>query len=51
VLTEGFDMENLTSQIDDITEQFSTLFGSLPAEQLHWKPDAQTWSIAQNIDH
>lgn len=26
-------------------------FGSLSEKQLNWKPDSQTWSIAQNIDH
>lgn len=37
--------------IDRITESFVKTFGELSAEQLNWKPDTETWSIAQNIDH
>jgi DinB superfamily len=44
-------MKDWTLQLDKITEQFVTNFGSLSAEQLNWKPNSQTWSIAQNIDH
>lgn len=40
-----------TNKIDDITNTFKAVFGNLSAEQLNWKPNAQTWSIAQNIDH
>lgn len=40
-----------TNKIDDITNSFKAAFGNLSAEQLNWKPNAQTWSIAQNIDH
>jgi len=27
------------------------MFGTLTTEQLNWKPDTETWSIAQNIEH
>lgn len=37
--------------IDQITHTFTKEFGHLSEEQLNWKPDAGTWSIAQNIDH
>jgi hypothetical protein len=40
-----------TNKIDHITNSFKEKFGKLSAEQLNWKPNAQTWSIAQNIDH
>lgn len=40
-----------TSEIDSLTNNFKQQFQSLNAEQLNWKPDAQTWSVAQNIDH
>lgn len=40
-----------TTIIDNITNSFKAAFGNLSAEQLNWKPNAQTWSIAQNIDH
>lgn len=40
-----------TTQIDSITASFKNTFEHLTHEQLNWKPDAKTWSIAQNIDH
>lgn len=33
------------------TALFKQAFGSLTGEQLNWKPNAETWSIAQNIAH
>jgi hypothetical protein len=44
-------MQDWSSQLDIITEIFVADFGTLSAEQLNWKPNSQTWSIAQNIDH
>lgn len=44
-------MKNWTSTLDEITKQTLTAFGSLTSEQLNWKPDSNTWSIAQNLDH
>lgn len=44
-------MSNWSEQIDEITEKFIHTFGSLAPEQLNWKPDPKTWSIAQNIEH
>ncbi|MCU0451006.1 MAG: DinB family protein [Bernardetiaceae bacterium] len=44
-------MKDWTLQIDEITEHFVANFGTLSSEQLNWKPNPQTWSIAQNIDH
>lgn len=38
-------------KIDSITEAFANAFGMLSSEQLNRKPDSNTWSIAQNIDH
>lgn len=37
--------------IDIITNNFLNEFGTLNSEQLNLKPDSNTWSIAQNIDH
>ena len=42
---------NWISQIDQTTEDFRRSFGSLTHEQLNWRPNNQTWSIGQNIDH
>ncbi len=38
-------------QIDSTTTEFQNLFGSLTNDELNWKPNPDTWSIAQNIDH
>lgn len=44
-------MEKWITQIDETTKFFCEAFGELSIEQLNWKPDPDTWSIAQNIDH
>ena len=38
-------------ELNAITSQFKTSFGELSAEELNWKPDTKTWSIAENLDH
>ncbi|MEM1124134.1 MAG: DinB family protein [Bacteroidota bacterium] len=44
-------MNNWTAQLDQTTQLFQKYFGQLTPTELNWKPDAKTWSIAQNIDH
>lgn len=44
-------MKNWTSELNEISQQCLTLFGSLTSEQLNWKPNSTTWSIAQNLEH
>jgi uncharacterized damage-inducible protein DinB len=44
-------MKSWTAILDDITKQTLTEFGNLTSEQLNWKPNSNTWSIAQNLDH
>lgn len=44
-------MKNWTATLGNITKQCQTEFGGLATEQLNWKPNSGTWSIAQNIDH
>lgn len=39
------------AKLDNLTGQFVNCFGSLYPEQLNWKPNSQTWSIAQNMEH
>jgi hypothetical protein len=46
-----FEMKNWTSTLDNITKQSQTEFGTLTNEELNWKPNSSTWSIAQNLDH
>jgi hypothetical protein len=50
------DYQNLTlSQIFDEGEAIAgdakTLFGQLNSQQLNWKPAADSWSVAQCLDH
>ena len=52
----GMQKKNMTAQkwiseIDEITALFKKEFGGLSDKRLNWKPNTQTWSIAQNIDH
>ena len=44
-------MKNWITQIDETTSAFQTSFGTLTEKQLNWKPNPETWSIAQNMDH
>jgi hypothetical protein len=44
-------MINWNEQIDKITQEFISYFSELNAAQMNWKPNSDTWSIAQNIDH
>lgn len=39
------------TQIDKITKEFDDLCNSLTTDELNWKPDADSWSLAQNLDH
>lgn len=43
--------ERWCHEIDLITSEFKQSFGSLSVEQLNWKPNPNSWSIGQNIDH
>jgi hypothetical protein len=38
-------------QIDSTTAGFKESFLRLSGDELNWKPDPKTWSIAQNIHH
>jgi hypothetical protein len=40
-----------TNHINKITNDFKESFELLPNAELNWKPDPNTWSIAQNLDH
>lgn len=43
--------KELISRIDTLTEDVQRSFGGLSAGQLNWKPDGETWSVGQCIDH
>jgi len=42
---------NWSQEIDKITMDAEILFSKLGSEQLSWKSNSQTWSIAQNMEH
>jgi len=44
-------MQEWTTQIDQNTQAFETTFRDVTPETLNWKPNDETWSIAQNLDH
>lgn len=39
------------AQIDADTAAYQALLGHLTIEQLNWKPNPETWSVAQILDH
>jgi hypothetical protein len=43
--------QSTLDRIDRISSDFQISFGKLTQEQLNFKPNSKTWSIAQNIDH
>jgi DinB superfamily len=44
-------MKNWTATLDNITKQALNEFGILSNEQMNWKSNSNTWSIAQNLEH
>lgn len=44
-------MTNWTTQLDNIAEELITHLGRLNFEKLNWKPNKDTWSIAENLNH
>ncbi|MBX3292193.1 MAG: DinB family protein [Acidobacteria bacterium] len=44
-------IENWVDDLKEIGIDAGASFGSLSAEQLNWKPAADSWSVAQCLDH
>lgn len=44
-------MQKWAVRIDEITGRFLNSFSLLSQEELNWKPNATSWSIAENIEH
>ena len=44
-------LKNVTDELKEIIEDARASFGSLSREQLNWKPGADSWSVAQCLDH
>jgi hypothetical protein len=41
----------ICSDLKKVADDAKATFGSLSAEQLNWKPDEKSWSVAQCFDH
>lgn len=44
-------MEDFVSELQKISADAKQTFGSLPNEQLNWKPNAESWSMGQCFEH
>jgi uncharacterized damage-inducible protein DinB len=44
-------VSSVTTELHDINCDVQQAFGSMSAEHLNWKPGAESWSIAQCLDH
>ena len=44
-------MKNFSIKLELITQIAVSQFGELTDERLNWKPNPNTWSIAQNLEH
>ena len=44
-------IRNVTGELGTIIEDARASFGSLSGDQLNWKPAADSWSVAQCLDH
>lgn len=44
-------MKDWAIEIDRLTGKFLNSFSPLSEEELNWKPSAETWSIAENMEH
>ena len=44
-------LSNLIAAADNIAAEAQQTFGDLTAQQLNWKPNAESWSIGQCFDH
>lgn len=40
-----------TIEVDKVTQAFDHEFGSLSETEINWRPNAEQWSVAQNIHH
>jgi hypothetical protein len=44
-------LEHVLVMLKQVQQKIEANFGQLSEEQLNWKPDEKTWSIAEIIDH
>lgn len=44
-------MNEIISEYEKVGENVQKTFGNLSAEQINWKPRADSWSVGQCLDH
>ncbi|MBX7171699.1 MAG: DinB family protein [Pyrinomonadaceae bacterium] len=44
-------MNKIISEYEQVIDKVQKTFGHLSAEQLNWKPRADSWSVGQCLDH
>lgn len=44
-------IRSILSELENAADDAKAAFGSLSPEQLNWKPAAESWSVAQCLDH
>src|SRR5437762_12551904 len=44
-------INGLTNDFAQVADGAKAAFGSLSTQQLNWKPDEKSWSVAQCFDH
>lgn len=44
-------MREIISEYEKVGEDVQKTFGNLSAEQINWKPRADSWSVGQCLDH
>ncbi len=42
---------NLTGELEEISENARKTFGNLSVEQINWRPSAEGWSVGQCFEH
>lgn len=47
----SYGVEDFVAGTEAISEEVNEIFGVLSGEQLNWKPDSDSWSVAQCLDH
>lgn len=45
------DIDGVISELQSVTEDVKSTFGSLSSDQLNWKPAPGSWSVGQCLDH
>ena len=45
------ELNNLMSELEQISENARNTFGRFSAEQINWKPSAESWSVGQCFEH